>query len=250
MAEAPVRVNARVATNPTILELMRSDDSGRPVEEVVRSLARDKLAEADAALGQIDENWSPPPYDPILVAQALGIRCEVVDFPWLDDAMICFKDDVPTILYRRHRSRVRTCFNIFHEVAHTLFPDFQRNSLYQRSARPRLFEPEGQLEFLCDLAATEFLMPMDRFRTDLVDEGFSADRVASLCERYDASVEAVCLRMVESNVEECSLALVEHRQDQARRRRDRGGRDAMDMRVVYSVPSRCFRERELFSRRI
>ena len=44
-------------------------------EEMARCLARQKLAEADQLLRCIDPDWKAPPYNPILIAQALGIRC-------------------------------------------------------------------------------------------------------------------------------------------------------------------------------
>ncbi len=254
MVERPeVRVNGYISRNETILKLARRDHSGRPLEEVVRDLARDKLAEADALLREIDEKWAPPPFDPFLVAQALGIRCLPVEESWLKDAMICVYDGILTILFRPQRSTARTHFNIFHEIAHTLFPDYHYNHPYQHSRRPRLFEPEGQLEYLCDIAAAEFLMPMDLFSADLADKGFGAGRVDSLCRCYGASMEAVCLRMVESNLEECTLALVEHRyQRKSHRRKDRelppeeANPARENIRVVYSAPSRCFRARKLF----
>lgn len=222
-----------------ILELVRRDGSGRPVEKVVCGLARQKLAEADDILRQVDEHWSPPPYDPFLVAQALGIRCQAVDAPWVEDAMIFVQDGEPTILYRPERSSVRTRFNIFHEIAHTLFPDYLYNDFYRSTSRPRLFEPEGQLEYLCDTAAAEFLMPMDLFQTDLRKKGFGAEKVQALCARYGASMEAVCLRMVEANVESCCLGLLEQRREDRNRRRG-------CMRVVYATPTERFRQRRLF----
>jgi hypothetical protein len=50
-------------------------EGGASLEESVRQRARAKLAEADQLLRAIDEGWAPPPFDPLLVAQALGIRC-------------------------------------------------------------------------------------------------------------------------------------------------------------------------------
>ncbi|MEW6756174.1 MAG: ImmA/IrrE family metallo-endopeptidase, partial [Candidatus Latescibacterota bacterium] len=151
-----------------------------PVEEAVRTLAREKLAEVDALLQGVDAVWAPPPFDPFLVAQALGIRCLPVQTPWVDDAMIYVQDGRPTILYRPDRGAARIRFSVFHEIAHTLFPDQLHRDLYRGTARPRLFEPEGQLECLCDLAAAEFLMPLDLFRADLERLGFGAAQVPAL----------------------------------------------------------------------
>ena len=236
---------ARIEGDEPASERTGPDKSGQALEKVVRDLARDRLAEADRVLREIDETWSPPPFDPFLVAQALGIRCVPVADPWLDDAMICVQDGTPTILFRQQRSEVHTYFNIFHEIAHTLFPDYCHNDLYQRSRKPRLFQPEGQLEGLCDIAAAEFLMPMDLFCKDLATQGFGAARVESLCRRYGASVEAVCLRMVESNLENCALALLEprHQRQRCQRRKPALRPDAADqtrknLQVTYTLSVR------------
>jgi len=220
-----------------IAELVKSEGSGRPVEEIVRGLARQKLREADEILSQIDPDWSPPPYDPFLVAQALGIRCKEVAAPWLTDAMIFVQEGVPTILYRPDRSAVRTRSNIFHEIAHTLFPDYQYNPAYRSSGRPRLFEPEGQLEHFCDIAAAEFLMPMHLFEADLARIGFAAASVQELCSRYGASMEAVCLRMVESDGACCTLALLEDWRNERKKRSD-----GYQVRVSYAAPTSRFRQ--------
>ena len=242
MAEI-LQVDGGKCQDPSIRELVRRDGTGRPVEEIVRSLARQKLAEADEILGQIDEHWSPPPFDPFLVAQALGIRCAPVRRPDLAEAMIFVKEGVPTILYREERSSVRTNFNIYHEIAHTLFPDYQYNDFYRSARRPKLFEPEGQLEYLCDVAAAEFLMPMDFFCRDLDERGFGAAQVNYFCQRYGASLEAVCLRMVEANAADCALALMEYQPSQRKgQRKERG----QQVRVIYTAPSEQFRRHCLF----
>ncbi len=220
-----------------VAELVRREGSGRPVEDVVRSLASQKRQEADEILRQIDPNWAPPPYDPFLMAQALGIRCKAVDAPWLTDAMIFVQEGEPTILYRPDRSAVRTRSNIFHEIAHTLFPDYQHSPAYRNSGRPRLFEPEGQLERLCDIAAAEFLMPMHLFEKDLQRVGFGTEAVASLCRRYGASLEAVCLRMVESDGACCALALLEHWRGQRKKKAD-----GHQVRLSYAVRTPRFRQ--------
>jgi hypothetical protein len=111
MIETPeVWVKDQIAQNESTLELVRREGSGRPIEEVVRGLARQKLAEAEALLREIDEKWAPPPYDPFLVAQVLGIRCVPVEEAWLDDAMICVQDGTLTIFFRPQRSKARTHF--------------------------------------------------------------------------------------------------------------------------------------------
>ena len=215
----------------------------------MRQQARAKLAEADQVLRTIDAGWAPPPFDPLLVAQALGIRCAPVAEPWLQDAMIFVQEGRPTILYRPDRPRARTSFNIFHEIAHTLFPDYLSNPRYRHPRRPRLFEPEGRLEYLCDLAATEFLMPMELFSADLKAGGFGASHAEALAARYGASVEAVCLRMMEADADSCALVLVEPRRQLKRgewreleRWMELPQQEGQRLRATYAVLSERFRQ--------
>ena len=213
-----------------------------------RARTRAALSEADDLLRRVDPVWSPPPYDPLLVAQALGIRCVRMDSPSASPhpALLCRHRDRPTILYR-DGSEARTRFNLFHEIAHTLFPDFHENPLLSRR-RPRLFEPEGRLENLCDAAALEFMMPADLFEADLVEGGFGAERVGDLCARYGVWPEAVCLRMIASDLECCGLARFECAPG-PRRRHPLQPERTLSMR--YFVASASFRDRGLaVSRRL
>ena len=214
----------------------------------VRARTRAALSEADDLLRRVDPVWSPPPYDPLLVAQALGIRCVRMDSPSASPhpALLCRHRDRPTILYR-DGSEARTRFNLFHEIAHTLLPDFHENPLLSRR-RPRLFEPEGRLENLCDAAALEFMMPADLFEADLVEGGFGAERVGDLCARYGVWPEAVCLRMIASDLECCGLARFECAPG-PRRRHPLQPERTLSMR--YFVASASFQDRGLaVSRRL
>lgn len=217
----------------------------------VRQRARERLAEADAVLRAIDPQWSPPPYDPWLVAQALGIRCVEVDQPSFQGAMICLRAGEPVILYRRQKDDARTRFSLFHEIAHTLFPGFGHEPLPPGPGSP-LLEPEGRLERLCDAAALEMMIPEDHFRADLEHHGFGAEQVPPLCARYAAGIEAVALRMVDSQLAPaCAVALIEHERPTRWRSRQQQGAPA-DAVITYAAYStRCrqqgwFLQRHLF----
>ena len=246
-----MRVNGYICRHEQILALARRHGVRDGIEELVCSLARARLAEAEELLGAVDAGWSPPPFDPLLVAQALGIRCRAVEGEGLDDAMIYLADGVPTVLYRKGRAGVRTRFSLFHEIAHTLFPGFGENPAYRRRRRP-LFDPDGQLEYLCDKAAAEFLMPMDLFWVDLLERGFGAGRLPGLCRRYGASLEAVALRMVETDMQPCAVALFGMRNIPKRRLKrqkhlelvleDPGASVPRPLRVFYCAQSATFQK--------
>lgn len=217
------------------------------VEEMVCELARERLAEADDLLRGIEPDWSPPPFDAVLVAQALGIRCEPGGSLLDRDALIYMRGGEPTILYREGMPPGRIRLSIFHEIAHTFLGDYQYNTGYWRPRRPRILDPEGQLESLCDMASAEMAMPMELFAEDLILGGFGASQVASLCGRYGVEAEPVCLRMMESELENCALARIETRRLSRHHQRrlpgwPRGGEARRrTVTVEYAVPSTTFR---------
>lgn len=248
-----VRVNGYICSHPAVVALAEREGTDRPIEEIVRALAREKLMEADALLHEIDERWRPPPFDPALIAQALGMRCMAVDDPGLKDAMLCLQDGVPTILYHARRTKARTRFSIFHEIAHTLFPDYHTAHRYRWGRKRRMFEPEDQLEYLCDQAAAELMMPMDYFKADLERRGFGAEQADYLSKRYGASAEAVCLRMIDTDLAPCALALfVRKRRKKYRNRKHLAflpdydytpdAPDASSIQTRYVIASQSLRE--------
>ena len=107
------------------------------VEEVVYERVRDRLSEADRLLRRIDSSWSPPPFDPILVAQVLGIRCVPVKNPSLHQAMIMMSDGTPTILYRQQRCPARTRY---------ILPRDRPHPVSGLSLQPRLPAPRASAD--------------------------------------------------------------------------------------------------------
>ena len=216
-------------------------------EQMVCQLARERLAEADDLLRGIEPDWLPPPFDAVLVAQALGIRCEPGGSLMGRDAMIYMRAGGPIVLYREGMPPGRTRLSIFHEIAHTFLGDYQYNTGYWRPRRPRILDPGGQLESLCDVAAAELAMPMELFTEDLILGGFGASQVGALCARYGVEAESVCLRMMESELENCALARIETRRLSRPDQRRLFGRKRVDearlrtVTVEYAVPSTAFR---------
>jgi hypothetical protein len=68
---------------------------------------------------------------------------------------------------------------------------------WHRYERRDRFDPDREVEQLCDMGAAEILLPEEEFRADLDRVGFGLAAVAPLRERYEASREAVIRRMVQ-----------------------------------------------------
>jgi hypothetical protein len=91
----------------------------------------------------------------------------------------------------------RQRFSIGHEVGHTLFPGYD-SQVQCRKPRIRDWHDRKDLvEYLCDVAASEFLFPLNWFQADLDETDISAERILYLASRYKASPEAAVRRCID-----------------------------------------------------
>jgi hypothetical protein len=172
---------------------------------LIRELAKIRLTHA-RSLG-----WTGPPFDPRLLASCLGIALREDHLGSGRDAYIypVTNGDLE-IAYDPTRPATRQNFSIDHEIAHTLFPDGYEMIRYRNQQREK-FDPDRELEYLCDVAAAELLLPEDEFRDDVTRWGLGLEAVPSLRERYQASREAVIRRMVQLDPGESAAVFLEQR---------------------------------------
>jgi O-acetyl-ADP-ribose deacetylase (regulator of RNase III) len=169
-------------TNKSVLALAGDADP-----EIVVSAKAEQLA-----LAALSDGWAGPPYDPFELARRLEIP--VVARDDLYDARI-----VPgtgkgfTLEYNPSRPRGRVRFSVAHELAHTLFPDAADQIRYRSSHEERSGD-DWQLEMLCNIAASEVLMPTGTF-PQLMGESLDIDHLMDVRRQYDVSTEALLLRL-------------------------------------------------------
>jgi len=191
--------------------------TGDPVDLVSRK-ARGVVLEA------VQRGWRGPPFDPFLLAELLGIGCVPVEE--VTEARVVSRGGSREIEFNPNRPRQRIRFSIAHEIAHTLFPDWVQVSRHRGVAHAP--DSDGwQLELLCNLAASEFLMPTG----DDIDPTLApaVDWILDLQGKFDVSIEAVAIRLAGVTRTPCTVT-VAARVDEA---------DASKgFRVDYSVPSR------------
>ena len=170
-------------TNKSVVSFAAGVD---PVEKIQEN-ARDWVLKA------IEEGWEGPPYNPIMIANLMDVAVE----PSYDiaDARTIARDDRPVIEFNPSQPRERVRFSIAHEVAHLLFPDALEETRHRGSAGSS--RDEWQLEMLCNLAASEFVMPIGSLEIeealDSIEEMMIARR------RYDVSTEAFMIRIVKTS---------------------------------------------------
>jgi hypothetical protein len=154
-------------------------------------------------LSAIDAQAPTAPIDPFRLADLLSVK--VIPRPDVRDARtVCGPDRKPLIEYNPSRPRTRVRFSICHELAHTLFPDCTqqvRNRLFHSEASP----VEYELEMLCNLAAAEFLLPVGSVQEDMSKLQLSIDTALELRKKYQASTEAVLLRLAGLSGTHCAV---------------------------------------------
>jgi len=154
-----------------------------------------KLFASKANEIRIAKKIAGPPFDPYEYAEALGIEVqEVEDLP-MDGLLKRNDSGVFVVHLKKEASRFRKNFTLAHELAHT----FYYNHLMEHSPRFRgntAADPEE--EFLCDLGASELLMPREVFQRDLMthrqDGLITPLTLIQLLRVYQVSLQAVAIR--------------------------------------------------------
>ncbi|MCW5872243.1 MAG: ImmA/IrrE family metallo-endopeptidase [Candidatus Eremiobacteraeota bacterium] len=181
--------------------------------EVIRGLVLDHSRDfvRSAIEGKIHGvPWSGPPFDLEMLASLLGHRVEESRTIFSEDAELHPNlDDPGTYIIYVHPDRHtnRKNFSIAHELGHTVF------SPADGSVRARRQSPDTALQFLedmCDLVASELLLPYESFRK-LADSfgGVSLQTMRELSNTFCASPEAVANRMVKLSATPCAVAILQ-----------------------------------------
>jgi len=135
-----------------------------------------------------------PPIEPEIVASYQGIgRVERSPLAWAG-CLVSDGDDL-IIRVRQTDSPGRQRFTICHEVAHTFFPGYRHSPQFRCTplAAPTRRDP---IEMLCDVAASELLLPARYVKSVIATSSFDLDTVESVAEECDASLEAAARRLV------------------------------------------------------
>lgn len=135
-----------------------------------------------------------PPIKPEIVASYQGIhRIQRSPLSWA--GCLVAEGDELVIYVRNTDTPGRQRFTILHEVAHTFLPGYEYAPQYRctpLSTRARR-DPN---EALCDIAASELLMPSRYVQAVIVGSSFDLDAVSALAQDCDASLEAAARRFI------------------------------------------------------
>jgi hypothetical protein len=102
----------------------------------------------------------------------------------------------------------RQRFSGFHEVTHTFMPGYRLETQWRCDPSPARLA-KAQLEQLCDVGASELLLPRRHVGTDIEEAGFGMQTVFDLTDAYQASVQASAHRLVDLWPEDALLLVAE-----------------------------------------
>ena len=137
-----------------------------------------------------ESGWDGPPFNPLYIAKMLNVQ--IAPNSNIADARLLETSDGPKIEFNPQQARERVRFSIAHEVAHLLFPDWHEQ--IRNRAQTSNINDDWQLEMLCNLVASELVLPIGSLA--------SASDVPAIEElmverrKYDVSAEAFLIRVV------------------------------------------------------
>jgi Zn-dependent peptidase ImmA (M78 family) len=184
---------ASVVVHKSIEDLLKKFPNEGTPEKIIRRLAREKVTIAKSRL------WTGPPYCPKEFASIFGIKCKEVHHDIDGEGRILLRPNGRIeIEYRSQRLPERQRFTIFHEFAHTLFPDYCEFLPLHHTPHKKTSDPMKQFERLCDVGASELLLPFEDFTADLQGLAWLGfESIKNLRERYHSSIDATIYRMID-----------------------------------------------------
>lgn len=195
-----IRVGGRKYSDPDVLSLIKATGSLVDPRSSVLTQARMRL--------QTLNKFHDIPTDPIerltILASICGIG-EVVPMNLeqrrgekRDAVLIPNISGGRSIIYNPSAPRTRVAFSIAHEISHTFFPNSITGARFRNICANESKEA-NELERLCDLGASELLMPISAFQSAAADGGFSLSNVPSLMQRFGSSFEATAFRLASAH---------------------------------------------------
>lgn len=166
-------------TNKSVKEFAQNADPFVAIEEAARALV----------LKARESGWVGPPFNPLRIAEMLDVKIEANSS--IADARLIATESGPKIEFNPQQPRERVRFSIAHEVAHMLFPDWH-DQVRNRSGQNEVAD-DWQLEMLCNLAASEFVLPIGSLSSTSTIP--SIEDLMRQRREYDVSAEAFLIRL-------------------------------------------------------
>ncbi|MHB1004921.1 MAG: ImmA/IrrE family metallo-endopeptidase [Chloroflexota bacterium] len=147
-----------------------------------------------------------PPVDLRMVGSFRGVR-EIQTVRMASAGRLVPEGAGFVIQVNADHSRGRQNFSAAHEIGHVLLPSYQKKPRLIDDLQTGAYDESQEEEYLCDLAAAELLMPMTLFRPVAAEAGFGLEAVTKLAHTFRASREAAAIRLVQTELWPCAVAV-------------------------------------------
>ncbi len=188
-------MNTREWKNPSVIKLIETSKNPDPIDEIIKR-ARGLISDA------LQKGWSGPPFNPVELAEVLKINV-VPNDTIIEARIIPLKDRKYQIEFNPYQRQQRINFSVSHELTHTLFPDCSDRIRNREEKQQDTWE----LEMLCNIGASEILLPQSVFAEEANAVELNIDSLIKLANKYGASLEAVLLRFTEVLEKSCSMCI-------------------------------------------
>lgn len=195
-----VRVGGRRYSDPDVLSLIKATGSLVDPRSSVLTQARKRL--------QTLNKFHDVPKDPIERLTILASLCGIGEVVPMnieqrrgekrDAALVPNVSGGRSIIYNPAVPRSRLAFSIAHEIIHTFFPSSVNGARFRNICASESREA-NELERLCDLGASELLMPLSEFQKAAGTTGYSLSAVSDLMETFGSSFEATVFRLASAH---------------------------------------------------
>jgi Zn-dependent peptidase ImmA (M78 family) len=235
-----VRVGGRSYSDPDVVALIRA--SGGLVDP--RSLVLTQASKLNEQYRMFDSSGVLPFARLVQMASLKGLEILPMDAERrrseTRDAVILLngrsKGKKGQIFYNPDRPSGRVAFSIAHEISHTFFPTTSGGARFREMCDSDSREA-NELERLCDLGASEILMPREEFRTEVGRE-WSVSSVPRLVQRFGSSFEATLFRLASAYPGTAAAGLLKFRRRKEEQRAIERMQIVVGQRSLFSVQTR------------
>lgn len=172
-------------TNKSVKAFADNADPIEAIEKAARALV----------LKARESGWSGPPFNPLKIADLLDVKIEANSN--IGDARLIQTPKGAKIEFNPLQARERLRFSIAHEVAHLLFSDWHEQIRNRETKRGK--GDNWQLEMLCNIAASEFVLPIGSLSE--ISPALPLEKLMIRRREYDVSAEAFLIRLANISAE-------------------------------------------------
>lgn len=135
-------------------------------------------------------------------AQYFGLRVRLGDLPNGQDGAY-LEVSKTIVINQAMSSRERHNFTCYHELVHYLIRQEDDLYSYLHDVYPDSGQFEGVIELLCNIGAAELIIPREKVRSLIEEEGFALTHLPRLCTDLDASAPAGLIQLIQCAPHPC-----------------------------------------------